>query len=375
MNGVGEVTFTYQPDSWSQEQFLALGGFVVVFLNYNKKDQIRKAVLSALNQDYPLLEMLFMDDASTDGSGDIMEEIVRSSSQGVRHKVVVVRNSVNQYITGQWNIAAKLATGNWLGMFCGDDFSRPDRVSRTAEIIKAHPSLLGICTAAEKWDSSTGKSLGVSKTGNPYFACGTYSLERINSGFCTVGATAFWNRRLFERPLPRVPMDDTFLHFRCYLLGRDCPYPVWAYATDVVGVDYTVGTGVTTSAVRSKDDTTIQHWLSGVWHRKYFAGKLVNPTMHALVLESKSMGLPVPYSRFFRMREVMTAWDASGTIMRLLKLPLLIYAICASGFSGRFKKWASKWIITTLCREFFGLHIGALICAGVLKHDQRKAIK
>jgi hypothetical protein len=170
-------------------------------------------------------------------------------------------------------------------------------------------------------------------------------------------------------------MDDTFLHFRCYLLGRDCPNPVWAYATNVVSVDYTVGTGVTTSAARSKDDTPIQNWLAGVRHRKYFAGKLVNPTMHALILECKNMGLPISYCRFFRMREVMTNWDASGTIMRLLKLPLLIYAICVSGFSGGFRKWARKWIITTLCREFFGLHVGALICAGVLKHGKQKTIE
>ena len=368
MDGVGEVTFTYQPNTWNQERFLALGGYVVVFLNYNKKDEIRKSVLSALNQDFPLLEMLFMDDASTDGSGDIMEEIVRSTlhEKGSRHKVMVVRNTVNQYITGQWNIAARLATGNWLGMFCGDDFSRPDRVSRTAEIIKKTPSLLGVCTAAGLWDSATGKYLGVSKSGSSYFALGTDSLEVLNNGFCTLGATAFWNRRLFERPLPRVPMDDTFLHYRCYLIGRGSPCPVWAYITDVVSVDYTVGTGVTTSAVKRKDDTPIQYWLFGVRKRKHFMGKMVSPTMRALIQESRLMGLPISYSRYFRMKEVMTDWDASGTIMRLLKMPSLIYVLCLSGFSSKFLRGTFKWIIKTLFREFFGLHIGAWICVKIL---------
>ena len=368
MEGAGEITFNYQPETWDQERFLSLGGFVVVFLNYNKKEQIRKAVLSALNQDFPLLEMLFMDDASTDGSGDMMEEIVRSSSQGGRHKVMVVRNTVNQYITGQWNIAARLSTGNWLGMFCGDDFARPDRVSRMAEIIKRTPSLLGACTAASTWDVATGKCLGISKTGQSYFALGTDSLEMLNASFCTLGATAFWNRRLFKRPLPRIPMDDTFLHYRCYLLGRGCPNPVWAYVTDVVSVDYTFGTGVTTSAVRRKSDTPIQRWLFGVRKRKHFMGKMINPTMHALIQESREMELPVEYRRYFRMKEVSTNWDASGTVMRILKMPSLIYSVCATGFSRKYLLGTFRWAIKSLIREFLGLHLSALICVGLLGH-------
>ena len=370
MDGVGKITFAYQPETWDQEWFLSLGGFVVVFLNYNKKDQIRKAVLSALNQDFPALEVLFMDDASTDGSGDTMEEIVRSYSQGCRHKIMVVRNVVNQYITGQWNIAARLSTGNWLGMFCGDDFARPDRVSRMAEIVKNSPSLLGACTAAGLWDVTTGKYLGVSKSGTSYFAVGTDSLESLNANFCTLGATAFWNRRLFDRPLPRIPMDDTFLHYRCYLLGRGCPDPVWAYVTDVVSVDYTVGTGVTTSAVSRKSNTPVQRWLYGVRHRRHFMGKLVNPTMHALIQECKEIGLPTVYGRFFRMKEVSTDWDASGTVMRILKLPSLIYSVCATGFSRKFLSGTFKWAAKSLLREFFGLHFGALMCVGILGHGR-----
>ena len=140
---VGEITYNYTPESWSQERFLALGGFTVVFLNYNKARFIERSVASALNQDFPLLEMFFMDDASTDGSGDTMERLVREYRG--RHKVTVVRNEVNQYITGQWNIVAKLATGNWFGMFCGDDESYPNRVSLVAKRIRQYPSLRGLC--------------------------------------------------------------------------------------------------------------------------------------------------------------------------------------------------------------------------------------
>ena len=71
------ISYSYTPAGWTQEEFLRQGGFTVVFLNYNKARYIEKSVASALNQDYPILEMFFMDDASTDGSGDEMERMVR----------------------------------------------------------------------------------------------------------------------------------------------------------------------------------------------------------------------------------------------------------------------------------------------------------
>ena len=140
----GEITYTRTPENWSQAEFLRLGGFTVVFLNYNKAAFIERSVAGALAQDFPLCEMFFTDDASTDGSGDTMEKLVRVYSG--RHKVTVVRNTVNRRITGQWNIVSRLATGNWLGMFCGDDVARPDRVTCAARRIAEYPTLKGLCT-------------------------------------------------------------------------------------------------------------------------------------------------------------------------------------------------------------------------------------
>ena len=62
----GKISYIYTPEDWDQNQFLSLGGFTVVFLNYNKKSFIERSVESALSQDFPLCEMFFMDDASTD---------------------------------------------------------------------------------------------------------------------------------------------------------------------------------------------------------------------------------------------------------------------------------------------------------------------
>ena len=67
-----------------------MGGYTLVFLNYNKGKLIAEAVRSTLGQDFPILEILFMDDASTDGSGEEMERIVRAYRG--RHKVSAIKS-------------------------------------------------------------------------------------------------------------------------------------------------------------------------------------------------------------------------------------------------------------------------------------------
>lgn len=279
---VGEITYKYQPDGWSQERFLAAGGFTVVFLNYNKKFLIEKSVRSALDQDYQILEMFFMDDASSDDSGDRMEEIVRAYRG--RHKVMVVRNDENQYITGQWNIVSKLATGNWLGMFCGDDIAHPDRVSIVAERIRKYPTLRGIATAAVDIDQKTGMPLPDSHyVANPYFAFGTDSWDALEANFRSNGSTSFWHKSLFEDLIPRVPLDDNFLHFKVYVLNHGVNGPIFFYDSSVTTIDYSLGVGVCGGDFKSDNHASPrQKWVVDIWRYKNFLAKMTITMKEAL---------------------------------------------------------------------------------------------
>lgn len=243
---IGTIVYSYNPPNWDQEAFLALGGFDVVFLNYNKAKYVERSVASALAQDFPLCEMFFMDDASTDGSGDTMERLVREYRG--RHKVTVVRNTENQHICGQWNIVSKLATGNWLGMFCGDDVAHVDRVSKVAEIIKACPSLRGVCTSARTVDAGAGVVGG--RIGDAYPSegcCGIAApLDFATRSSSAIGATTFYRRELFDAALPFAPLDDELLRWIEQLKGAGDPNVVWKFVMDVDTVDYTCGSGIST---------------------------------------------------------------------------------------------------------------------------------
>lgn len=257
------ITYSYIPGSWSHEAYVRSGGFVVVFLNYNKGALVEGAAKSALSQDWPMLEIFMMDDASTDGSGDIMERVAREYRG--HHKVTVVRNLKNRSITGQWNLVSKLATGWWFGMFCGDDISFPDRVSKIAAILKEYPSALGICTNAVVKGEDRTFCKNNHKRG---VWCGENGPLPPENFF---GGMAFWHRCLFSDPLPWGNIDDILLQYRAMVLGarRDSVSLVWAL--DINTVVYSL-CGITNGEVRKTWDEKKKCrrlWQQGRIRREY----------------------------------------------------------------------------------------------------------
>ena len=357
---VGRLTYEYSPPSWSQDEFLRLGGFTVVFLNYNKAFMIERSVRSALNQDYPLLEMFFMDDASSDGSGDTMEAIVRQYRG--RHKVSVVRNDENQYITGQWNIVSKLATGNWLGMFCGDDVAHRDRVSIVAERISKYPTLRGISTAAVDIDPQTGRALPDSHyVDQPYFAYGTDSWESLADNFNSNGSTSFWYKSLFADPLPLVSLDDNYLHFRVFVLYHGVKGPVFLYDNSVKTIDYSLGVGICGGGVFAKaGDTPRQKWMVDIRRYKKFLSKLV-ATMNQAIAYALAKGIDMNDVIPFKCNRWWCLIRSENTLGRLLSLPSLARFLLRPGVSMQRRTFLLRAYCYYMLMEFLGLHFASFV--------------
>ena len=350
----GRVSYLYTPESWSQEQFLAMGGFTVVFLNYNKISMIEKSAASALNQDFPLLEMFFMDDASSDGSGDVMEQIVREYRG--RHKVAVVRNDENQYITGQWNIVSKLAMGNWFGMFCGDDVAHSDRVSVIAERIRQFPTLKGIATAAVDIDAATGKVLPDQHyVDAPFFIDGGSTWSSFASRFKPNGSTTFWHRSLFSSPLPRVPMDDGYLLFRLFLWNRENRGPIFLYDSLLQTIDYSLGAGVSACGI-SVDLVAPKRidWVGRERQYKLFVGKMMR-TKKVAITDAIDEGVGVDELGAFSYGMWKDRIYVADTTGRLMLLFPLFGFILRGRVCSRDKVRLLKMFVYLFFREFFGL--------------------
>ena len=355
---IGEITYSYVPSGWDQERFLSLGGFTVVFLNYNKMPYIEKSVESALNQDFPLLEMFFMDDASADGSGDEMERIVREYCG--RHKVTVVRNDVNQNITGQWNIVSRLATGNWFGMFCGDDWSYPDRVSNAARRIKEFPTIKGLCASGVEVGK---RGMKVGWSGDVVVENGVDSLwQMAEVRYPLIGASAFWHKSLFADSLPLVRLDDLFLRWRLQYLYQSESSPVWLWDGQTNAIKYSFGSGITTAAYtkQDKNERAMDRWLANTRSMKHFA-RLAAESYLLIGKWLRTQKADRNFRLAARYCRLQAEIKAGNTWSRMILLPsVCTFVVSAQPSLCRGMNLMKTWI-KSFVKEFAGLWVAALI--------------
>ena len=96
---------------------------------YNQRDFIREAVESALGQDHPNLEVVVADDASTDGTAEILAEYQRSHPG----RVIAVLGEQNVGITRNSNRGLAACSGELIAFLGGDDVLLPGKVSAQVE--------------------------------------------------------------------------------------------------------------------------------------------------------------------------------------------------------------------------------------------------
>jgi len=98
---------------------------------FNAVAWIEEAIQSALRQNYPNVEVVVVDDGSTDGSS----EVIRSFGAAI-----VSVAQPNSGVCSALNHATRLSTGSLLQVLGADDVLHPDRFSILAGAFQAHPA-------------------------------------------------------------------------------------------------------------------------------------------------------------------------------------------------------------------------------------------
>ena len=111
----------------------------VIIPVYNVQDFLRECLSSVVHQSYSNLEILLIDDGSTDASGEICDEYARSDA-----RVHVIHKSNGGQASAR-NAALELARGEFLTFVDSDDVADVDLVRTLLNLIKTFGVKIAMC--------------------------------------------------------------------------------------------------------------------------------------------------------------------------------------------------------------------------------------
>ena len=107
------------------------GKVSVIIATYNRKKYFEHAVISVLNQTYPYLEVIVVDDGSTDGT----KEFIKSISDN-RIKYIYQKNSGQNAAK---NTGLLAALGQYITILDSDDVIHPDKIKKQVAALVNNP--------------------------------------------------------------------------------------------------------------------------------------------------------------------------------------------------------------------------------------------
>lgn len=111
----------------------------VIIPVYNVEDYLDRCVASVVGQTFQNIEVILVDDGSTDGSAEICD---RWSAKDSRVKTL---HQTNQGVSAARNAGLQAASGNWILQVDSDDYIAPDAVERLVSTANETSSDMVIC--------------------------------------------------------------------------------------------------------------------------------------------------------------------------------------------------------------------------------------
>ena len=161
---------------------------------YNVAPYLREALDSVVNQSYKDLEIIIVDDGSTDGSASICEEYAASDN---RIKLV---HQPNKGLSGARNTGLELATGDFVSFIDSDDSISPVFVESLVNAIVSSSASIAICRLSSI--DTSGNMSGVAATSVfPTIQAGVFEREEALRALVDERMSVNVCNKLFRREL------------------------------------------------------------------------------------------------------------------------------------------------------------------------------
>lgn len=202
-----------------------MNDLVSVIINvYNCKEYLPYSLESVRQQTYKNLEVILVEDASTDGSGEFCDEFCKQDE-----RFRVIHHEKNTGVSGPRNTGLKAAKGNYIYFMDSDDYIHVEMIERLYNAIQETGIELAAC------DYSKTSSL----TNNIYYTIPDYKYELVPEEQMIFEMIAHqgilrwrvvWNK-LYKRSLidgllfnDATSIQDQDFNIRVYMRSRQAAY-------------------------------------------------------------------------------------------------------------------------------------------------------
>ncbi|MDG6773620.1 glycosyltransferase [Thiomicrorhabdus sp. ZW0627] len=103
---------------------------------YNGENHLQETVESVLNQSYRNIEVLIQDNASSDGTGIILNDLC-----DLDERVMVERNDSLVSMAANWNLVVKRASGDYLVLLSADDLIESNFIEECISVFRDEPNV------------------------------------------------------------------------------------------------------------------------------------------------------------------------------------------------------------------------------------------
>ncbi|MBC7234210.1 MAG: glycosyltransferase [Chloroflexi bacterium] len=141
-------------------RLLSDGGVSVIITCYNDAEYVAGAIENALAQEYTPLEVIIVDDGSTDESVQVIAPYTTDP------RVRVIRHHENRGLPAARNTAIRQAHGEYIAFLDADDRWLPGKVAAQVAFLRAHPTV-GMCYTRARLVTPEGRDLGITHPFSP----------------------------------------------------------------------------------------------------------------------------------------------------------------------------------------------------------------
>lgn len=187
----------------------------IIMSYYNAQDYLEAAVKSILNQTYRNVELICIDDASTDNSRSIMNSFEDE-------RIVHIVNEENQGCAHCRNQGLLAAKGDYIGFMDADDISHISRLEKESNYLDEHQDVLAI-TVKYGYINAQGRRI---RQGQETAVCEDINIRAfLLFGNCFGNGAALFRREVVDRyhimANEKLKTSSDFLFWqKCLLCGK-----------------------------------------------------------------------------------------------------------------------------------------------------------